>query len=260
MIFNKNKGFLRKEIFITRNKKRIWGELYLPEEYDLKEEIPLVIYSHVLGSNHSTGEKYIKYFLDKNMGIFLFDFMGGGKYSKSDGKTTEMSVLTEVDDLNSVVNHFKQTNQINLSKIILIGESQGGLVTALLSVKVQNDIEGVILNYPAFNIRDDVHHSFKSKDDVPDEFFYHNWIFIGPKYVSDIWDVDSYEIIKQFDKKVLINHGDRDYLVPLEYSIKANETYKNSKLNIIEGGGHGFSGKQLKEALKHIDEYLEEIL
>lgn len=54
---------------------------------------------------------------------------------KSDGRTDEMSVLTEADDLCAVLDHVRRLPYVDRSKVSLMGCNQGGLVSALVAVK-----------------------------------------------------------------------------------------------------------------------------
>ena len=45
-------------------------------------------------------------------------------------------------------------------------------------------------------------------------------------------------------------------MVPYSYSERANELYHNSKLNLIDGAGHGFKYKDLEIALENINDFL----
>ena len=49
---------------------------------------------------------------------------------KSDGKTTEMSVLTETKDLEAVIEYVRNLSYTDSEKILLMGCSQGGFVSA----------------------------------------------------------------------------------------------------------------------------------
>ena len=65
-----------------------------------------------------------------------------------------------------------------------------------------------------------------------------------------------FDCIKNYQKEVLIVHGNQDSIVPLEYSKKLNQVYANSNLKIIKGAGHGFYGKSFVEAIGFMDDYL----
>lgn len=123
-------GIMKKE-YIKEKKciNDIYGILYRPDN-DLKN--PLIIFAHGLGSNHNSGNDYAKYFSKKGFAFYGFDFRNGGKRSKSGNDTTKMSVITEVNDLLEVINEVKKWDFIDNKKIILLGASQGGLVSQWL--------------------------------------------------------------------------------------------------------------------------------
>ena len=51
--------------------------------------------------------------------------------SKSDGKFRDMSLETEKRDLLCVIDYVARLNYVNSSKLILVGESQGGVVSCI---------------------------------------------------------------------------------------------------------------------------------
>lgn len=65
------------------------------------------------GSNHITWfmatQTTVKMYAEKmaaaGIAAFIFDYNGGGVGSKSSGKSTEMSVLTEIKDLKAVIEY-----------------------------------------------------------------------------------------------------------------------------------------------------------
>ena len=215
----------------------IYGTLYKPF---VNGKLPIIIYSHGLGSNHFSGDAYAKYLSKKGFAFYEFDFRNGGELSKSGNDMTKMSVMTEVNDLLEVIEEIQKWDFIDTNNIVLLGGSQGGLVSALVSAKLNNIIKGLILLYPAFVIPDIVHSSFDSLDEVPDTFDYEDWVTFGRVYAEDIWNLDVYKEACKYDGKVLIIHGTADDMVPYSYSERANELYHNSKLNLIDGAGHGF--------------------
>ena len=62
--------------------------------------------------------------------------------------------------------------------------------------------------------------------------------------------------MKNFDKSVLILHGDKDEIVPISYSEKACNILKNSKLYKIKNGGHGFKGTTFVIAVRELLKFL----
>ncbi len=55
-------------------------------------------------------------------------------------------------------------------------------------------------------------------------------------------DIDVKDLQQGFGKPVLIIHGNKDEVVPIEYSRTAAANYSYSTLKEIKGAGHGFDG------------------
>lgn len=92
---------------------------------------------------------------------FVFDFPGSGA-GKSMGRTSlEMTVLTEKEDLSTVLDYVKNQPFVDSNHIFLMGCSQGGFVSALLAAERENEIEKLILNYPALCICDDCRKGYR---------------------------------------------------------------------------------------------------
>ena len=83
-----------------------------------------------------TVKQYALELADMGCLTYTFDFCGGSVVKeKSDGLTTEMSVLTEVDDLESVIAYAAGRERADKNHILVMGCSQGGFVSALAAAK-----------------------------------------------------------------------------------------------------------------------------
>lgn len=163
----------------------------------------------------------------------------------SDGVMTEMSVLTETEDLLTVIEEIRsQRNHeldcLDTDNIFLMGESQGGYVSALVASKLPDQIRGLILWYPAFVIEEVAKEELKTGHSITNDIF---GIKVGRIYDEDAASVDIYKEIKKYERNVLIIHGDYDRIVPVSYSERAYHTYKNASLYVVPGAGHGFNGQ-----------------
>ena len=198
---------------------------------------------------------------------YCFDFNGGCVIKgKSDGKTTEMSVLTEVKDLEAVITYAKGQEYTNADDILLMGCSQGGFVSALVAAKQKENIKRLILFYPALCIPDDARSGkmmFAKFDpqNIPD-IIKCGPMTLGKCYPADVIDMNPFEEIKKYQRDVLIVHGTADKIVNPDYAKKAKEAYlevnenRVVKLEFIENGAHGFSKKHDVLALNAIKEFL----
>ena len=241
------------QIYCERDGRLIFGEIYVPE--GVERRMPAVVYSPWYGGTYDSGAPYARALARAGYVVYTFDFCGSCSHSKSDGRTTEMSMLTEVADLDAVVSKALSLDYVDASHLFLMGASQGGLVSALEAARRSTDVRGLVLLYPALNIPDDIHQMFGSKNRIPDT---HNiWgIPLGRIYFEEVWDIDVYDAINWYPGDVLILHGDSDGLVPLRYSQHAANAYTNASLKVMRGAGHGFYGSDHEQAVQHILEFL----
>lgn len=245
----------QREIKVMNNGQRIYGIAYIPNTG--AETVPLVICAHGLGGSYRDNLAYAEQLASHGLATYCFDFRGGGG-SRSDGSTTEMSVMTEVSDLEVILDAAREWDFADPQRIVLLGTSQGGITSAIAAARRADDVAGAILMYPAFVVHDDIHKRFSSLDEVP-EVFQFNWITAGRPYVEDMWDYDVYTEIGNYKDKVLLMHGSADGIVPVSYSDRAAEVYQDAEYYVINGAGHGFSGSAFEEAVGHIFDYLQEI-
>lgn len=247
--------YRQQEIWLDNQGQRIYGVAYILEAE--KTKVPLVICAHGLGGSYHTNMAYAEQLASHGIAAYCFDFRGGGG-TMSDGDTTEMSVMTEVSDLEVILEAAAGWDFVDADKIVLFGTSQGGITSAIAAARHTDEVSGLVLMYPAFLVSDAIHEQFDSLEEVPDTFRF-NWITAGRPYAEDMWDYDVYAEIENYTEKVLLMHGDRDGIVPISYSERAAEVYADVDYFVINGAGHGFSGSAFEEAVGHIFDYLQEI-
>ncbi|MDC7954318.1 alpha/beta fold hydrolase [Fusobacterium simiae] len=253
--------FTEKETRIKNGKTEIYGIRYIP---DKKGKMPLVILSHELGGTHKNMERYAKALAEEGIVAYIFDFPGGsvdGRGSQSTGrKSTEMSVMTEVSDVEKIIEESKKWDYVDQNKIVLIGGSQGGVVSAFTASRNIDKVAGLVLMYPAFVMEDDIHNFAPTRDKIPQEFTMRGWIKVGAVYFKDAYDIDFMKEAAKYNKPVLILHGTLDPHVPVIKSEKLNASYPNSKLVLIEGAEHSFrdNDEHFNRAMAEINNYLKD--
>lgn len=239
------------------NGQEIYGKLYRPNNAQGKQ--PIIIYSHGLGGNYEILENFAKALAQKGITGYAFDFRGGGEKSRSSGKTTDMTVLTEVDDLKNIINSVKTWDFVDKDKIILLGESQGGAVSALVASQMPDEIAGLITFYPAYVIPDDSKAKYPDPDKIPAVTRYFGIIDLGKPYFIVGRNLDPYNKIGRYTKPVLLVHGTKDEIVNIKYSEQASKVYPSVTYKVIDGAGHSFNDKpHFEEALSFVETYLKE--
>lgn len=249
-------SYKTQEISCKIGKQNIYGMAFLPET---QEKVPLVIYAHELCATHQWGTGYAKELARRGVAVYAFDFRGGSAQSKSDGDTVGMSVMTEADDLEAVMQESAKWDFVDSSRIVLMGASQGGMASAIASARNQERLAGLILLYPALLVRYDVREEFGRTENIPERFNWKGWIMVGKNYAADVWNYDVYKDMKKFEKPVLILHGDKDDVVDLSYSKRAAKSYPNVEFHIISGGSHVFHGEHFSQAVGYILNYLRDL-
>ena len=91
-----------KEYDFESNGKNLYARAFVP---DVEGRVPLVIFSHGLGANAWHEEEVQKILAKAGIAVFSLEFAGGSSSSSpmSEGLTTEMSVLTEVQNLKDAI-------------------------------------------------------------------------------------------------------------------------------------------------------------
>lgn len=218
----------------------IYGRFFYPKDFNPEKTYPVVIMSHGLGSTANllelggwaeavTAQGYVGY---------AFDFCGGSPNSRSDGDYMQMSVRTEQSDLSAVMDFVKAQPFIDDDRLFLLGQSQGGFVTAITAAARPDDVKAVILLYPALCLVDDLHAVLSSLDDLEGDTFESARGTMGSIYARDAYDIDVMEEISRYTGDVLLIHGINDIIVPYSYAVTAlTEAYadSNSELVLLTG-------------------------
>ena len=239
----------------------IRGTEYRPQG----KKLPVVIVSHGFMVNQSSVRNYARQFAKWGYAAYCFDFNGGCLKGKSDGRTTDMTVFTEKEDLMAVIAYVRSLPYVDASHLTLMGCSQGGFVSALTAAELKSQVEKLILFYPALCIPDDARRGqmMMAKFDpqnIPATIKCGPFL-LGRNYAASVLSVDPFEEIRPYDGPVLIVHGTADRIVALDYAKKAQKAYNVSgnhcDLVILDGAGHGFRGKNDVSAVEAVAQFMQ---
>ncbi len=246
-------GARETELRIPNGRGEIFGVLSKPENGEEKQ--PIVILSHGFNGTHHFGRAYFKALNEMGYQCFAFDFPCGSVKSRSDANTMEMSILDEQQALETLVDYFKKRPDVDRKRIVLLGESQGGLVSALTAAAKRKDVAGLVLVFPALCIPDNWRDRYPDVSSIPDTT--HFWgVDMGRRFFSEIHGMDVFSRIGKFRRPVVIIQGDKDFIVSMDDSRRATGIYKDAALHVIPGAGHGFAPHQFESSLQFIREFL----
>lgn len=264
--FSNINGIEKREFSCMRDDLDIRGTVFLPAETN-DDSFPIAVVCHEFMANRLFSFPYAYTLAQNGYAAFCFDFNGGGFFSQSEGKSVDMSVLTEKEDLKAVLDFAKKQDYTKKGEILLMGCSQGGLVCALTAAEMQDEISGLILQYPALSIPDDARKGsmIKAKfdpDNIPDRLNC-GPMKLGKQYVTDVIDMNVFQSLAGYTGDVLLIHGDADTLVDISYSKEAYQVYQENGADVgfkvINGAGHIFiNPSHIKQSQKYISEFAAE--
>lgn len=125
MIFKKpvlSDGITESTFECKRDGLTIRGTIYRPKG----DHLPIAIVCHGFMAWQDSVKHYAAFLAEMGYVAFTFDFCGGSAMcGKSDGKTTEMSVLTETKDLKAVIEYVRNLSYTDSEKNFIDGMQSG---------------------------------------------------------------------------------------------------------------------------------------
>jgi len=237
--FAKERGYTNERSDVTNYLgDNIVAEMFIPDE-GVRNGKTLIM-CHGLTGCRENFRDYAERLASNGVVVCIFDFRGGGNDCESDGLPALMTVWTEYDDLADIYDMVSGKDYVDDDNIYLFGHSQGGLVASLYAADHPDDVAGLILLAPAYNIPDAIRENFPTVYDILPVFPVEDMI-LGYFYAYDIYDMDVFDEIEGYDGPVLILHGSDDAVVDLSYSRDALDVYDQARLIVIDGCDHTLS-------------------
>ena len=216
---------------------------------------PLVVCCHGLGESGLRVAPVARRLARAGAVAICPSFRGGG--APTAGATTSMSVLTEVADLEAVLDAALAWPFVDAGRTALFGRSLGGLVALLTAARRPAQTGALVLWYPALRAPATVRARFGTRAagtyaarvDGRD-------IVLGRRYALDAWDLDVDAALGRLRAPVLLLHGDRDADAPIEASEAAARILPDARLERVVGAAHGFGDELLTAALERTARFL----
>ena len=212
---------------------------------DLKpgQQCPMVVFCHGFGgTKEGPLFELITDSLQKHgIASIRFDFNGHGE---SEGKFEDMTVPNEINDAKKVIEYVRDLRYV--SKVALVGHSQGGVVASMTAGEMGSDISAVVLMAPAAVLRDDaIRGSTFGKQynplDPPEYVELWGPQRLGRNYIKTAFSLPIYETAANYHGPALIIHGNGDRIVPYTYGLRFHQQWKGSEYVLQEYFDHGFS-------------------
>lgn len=247
------------EFFMEHGGIQLHMKLDVPESKAVSLPLVILVHGftghmeepHLLGARDKT--------LEKGAACLRVEMYGHGL---SGGQFCDHDIMKWLEEIVSVIDYAAQLPWV--SKLILAGHSQGGLLTVLGGGERADKLDAIIPLSPGFSIPDEGRAGicFGQKfdpDNIPyivpisaDRILHDNYFKVSQKIYTD-------KYVKAFQGPVCIIHGDADATIPVQVSRDSAKLYKNCKLVEIPGDTHCFDN-HLDQMVSAWGEFLDEIL
>lgn len=250
-------NLIKQKNIILKSSREFLADAIFP---DSEEKLPLIIFVHGYkgykdwGAWELMGEKFAKagfYFVK-----FNFSYNGTTIDNPNDFADLEAfgqnNYSKELDDLEVVINHFKNQKEVDSNKIILLGHSRGGGIS-IIKASENKSISKLITVA-----------SVSTLDRFPKNEAFENWEKEGVYFVENARTKQKMPHYFQFYQNFEINkerfdvekackilripslyiHGSNDESVRQSHSENLHLWTKDSQLKIIENAGHTFGAKE----------------
>jgi acylglycerol lipase len=239
-----------------------------------------VIITHGIAEHSGRYDEITERLNEANYTVIRYDIRGHGQ---SQGKRGALRTYHQtIDDLHVIVNDEKKRNP---KKIFLIGHSMGGLIVDMYAIKYK-DVDGIISSAAP---------SYFIKDVLPFRFIGYKWLGsltrktnfenqlsriteVESNYAEDPLNLKKFYFslagnmfvsgvrylnknINQFQLPILILHGEKDTVVPKEFSQRLLELIpvEDKKLIIYPDAYHEiFNEIDRDQAFKDVIQWLDE--
>lgn len=194
-----------------------------------------MILSGGLYESYSSTAVRAEKFADNGIAGAVFDFTGTADGSQSDGERQDLTVLTEAADLNAVFDGVSSLPEINSDNIFLWGHSVGGLVSTYVAEQRPDDVKGLIVLEPSYQMQDQCKAQFPEGSEIPDNE--------DKSFTEDLLSLDIYEKMAEYKRNVILFSGTTSQSIggtTPEYFKRAAETFPSMKEEVIEGADHRF--------------------
>lgn len=242
---------MEKYIEFQRDGNMLRGMLHLPENSSGKP--PVVLILHGFGGDRNAMNfsltKLSRRLAANGVASARFDFSACGE---SDGETEDMTISSHIADGAAMIDFVSKLDEVDTSRLGLFGLSIGGAIASAVAAQKKEEVKTLCLCCPATNSVDDAANKRVKGKDISDIFIKGycdlDGMKLGKCFYDDALTINFYELAKGYNKNVMLIHGDKDFIAPLENSHKFLKLYgTKARLTVVEGADHSFTSLETNE-------------
>lgn len=270
---------VRKEILIPTSAGDVFAVYTSAETPDSVKPLVIMCHGMMMSGSLNPIRDVAEGLNEGGYDTLRLDFRGNGR---SSGSITDMTPLTEVNDLLSVIEYTVGHSEEfgSHGSIVLCGHSLGGLVSLLVASalsggrvhgleyaedigKMSSALAGLFLLAPAVNVEADskagrVGTVTFDPENIPE--IVEVWgSGLSKKYFVTARELDTFKTISAYHGPACVLLGERDRLVEMNLADKINAALPQAELHIIPRGDHLFSREIRQKAVDIALEFLSRL-
>ncbi len=224
--------------------ERLFGTLHTPE----KPSSCGVVLGHCFTCTRHTGilRELGARLMASGFHVLRFDFSGNGQ---SEGAFIESSYSKYIVEM-GIAADFMRANGV--SWLGLAGHSMGAAISVLAAKKIKGvqavcTIAGRLTSTKNARILSDAQRLQLEETGRVSFVSRGRRLELDRRFLTDLLSHDMPQTVASFDMPLLIVHGTLDEIVPVDQAQKAHETCAFSRLLLVPGADHFFTGPDCRE-------------
>lgn len=259
-----------KPVIFRNEGQNLVGILHIPDGLSYEGRAPGIVMFHGFTGNKSEAHRLFVHvarsLCDSGFIVLRFDFRGSGD---SDGDFEDTTLPREVSDAERALSLLMRQRYIDRARVGVLGLSMGGRVAAILA-SMDARIRFAILYSPALGPLKERMLSRISREEV-DKLDRGEAAEVSPGFYlkKQFFETVDYiipsSIMSKVNIPILIVHGDRDQVIPVDEVRKCFDSIKGvndrSELYIVMGGDHTFSKREhTREVIDKTLEWIHKVV
>ena len=217
----------------ARDGYRVPAYINLPPDYSSDTKIPLVVVPHggPWSRDYWALDQIVQYFATKGYAVLRVNFRGStglGKKHVISGLEGINSVM--INDIADGTKHILEKFSIDSSKVFIYGHSYGGYASYMSLLRYPEIYHsGVAVSAPS-NIKA----WMKTQKKENNDFAYEFWdTALGNKNAKYLSEISPIYHVDKFDRPLLVLHGRKDEIIPVEQAETMVDKLKASNKKVI---------------------------
>jgi dienelactone hydrolase len=242
---------------------------------------PIAIACHEFMLDRTSQFPYAALLAENGYAVFTFDFTGDSVKGKSDGDSRNLSILTQMADIEAVLHYAQSRPDTIKNETLLLGCSEGGLAAALEAPRLApGEIKNLVLIYAGFSMPGNARMgtmlgSRFDPNHIPETFSI-GAITLGPAYAADVQPMYMADRLRGYWGNVLLLHGSEDRIVSVALAREAEQIYREEgrkafregkisspprvRLRVLPGAHHLFLRAEDKAATREeLQDFLDSV-